>query len=307
MEPVPFPSGGVATIYRHAEILADNGIAAFVALAQKPAVDFDSSGAPLILHGGQMLPQPGDVFVIPECGPRYVRALEAVPVKRIMFCQNQYYLPFREPPGSGASEFGVHTIVASSEAVRTYFRDVYGIADMPLIPYAIDPTAFSTTTVKRRQIAFMPRKLGQEVPFLKATFRRRHRRHADAPWIPINNVTQRQAADVMAESAVFLSLSHKESFGLPPLEAMASGCLVAGFHGDGGREYMTADNGWWAETGDWKACVDGLAAAFNLLESGGPALAARREAMATTVARYSPARLETALLAFWSKELAEKQ
>ena len=304
MEPFPFPSGGVATIYRHAEILADYGIAAFVALPKKPPVDFYSSRAQLIVHGNQMQPQPGDVFVIPEGFPQHVKALESVPVKRIMFCQNQYYLPFPEQPGSGATEFGVHTIVASSEAVRTCFRDVYGIADMPLIPYAIDPAVFSTTTAKRRQIAFMPRKLGQEVPFLKATFRRRHRRHADIPWIAIHNATQRQAAQVMAESAVFLSLSHKESFGLPPLEAMASGCLVAGFHGDGGREYMTTDNGWWAETGDWKPCIDGLAAALDLLDSGGPALAARREAMAATVARYSVARMETALLAFWREELA---
>jgi hypothetical protein len=305
LEPFPFPSGGVATIYRHAEILADHGIPALVALPQKPAVDFYASRAPLIIHGGCMPMHSGDVVVVPEIFRKHLEAIKSLPVKRVMFCQNQYNLPFRQIPGPGASEFGVRTIVASSEAVRTFFRDVYGIADTPLIPYAIDPAAFFPATVKRRQIAFMPRKLGQEVPFLMATFRRRHRRHANVPWVAIDKATQRHAAVMMAESAVFLSLSHKESFGLPPLEAMASACLVAGFHGDGGREYMTADNGWWAETGDWKACVDGLAAALDLLEADGPALAARHEAMAATVARYNPARLETALLAFWRKELAE--
>ena len=307
LDPFPFPSGGAATIYRHAEILADHGIPAFVALPQKPAVDFYASRAPLIIHGGGMPTQSGDVFVVPEGFQQHVEVLKAVLVKRIMFCQNQYYLPFRERPGPGASEFGVHTIVASSEAVRTFFRDVYDIADMPLIPYAIDPEVFSPATVKHRQIAFMPRKLGPEVPFLEATFRRRHRRHADVPWVAIDNVTQRQAAAVMAESAVFLVALAQGVVRSSPLEAMASGCLVAGFHGDGGREYMTTDNGWWAETGDWKACVDGLAAALDLLEPGGPALAARSEAMAATVARYSPARLETALLAFWREELARKQ
>ncbi len=52
---------------------------------------------------------------------------------------------------------------------------------------------------------------------------------------------------------------------MPPLEAMASGCLVAGFHGDSGREYMNQNNSWWEEDGDWLTCVNGLAALLNLL------------------------------------------
>ena len=67
---------------------------------------------------------------------------------------------------------------------------------------------------------------------------------------------------------------------------------------------MTNENGWWAETGDWKASVDGLAAALDLLQAGGDVLAFRRAAMAATVDRYSPARMRAALLAFWRKEIA---
>jgi glycosyltransferase involved in cell wall biosynthesis len=159
---------------------------------------------------------------------------------------------------------------------------------------------------KKRQITFMPRKLPEDAAFITAAFKRRHARYADVPWLKIEGVTQAEAARAMAENAVFLSLSHKESFGLPPLEAMACGCLVAGFHGDGGREYMTAENGWWAETGDWKGCVDGRAATLDLLETGGAALEARRAAMAATLERYSPPRLESALLAFWRNELGEQ-
>jgi hypothetical protein len=40
LEPFTAPFGGVAVIYRHAEILAANGIRAFVALPQKPEIDF---------------------------------------------------------------------------------------------------------------------------------------------------------------------------------------------------------------------------------------------------------------------------
>lgn|SRR5262249_53807656 len=37
--------------------------------------------------------------------------------------------------------------------------------------------------------------------------------------------------------------AHQESLGLTPIEGMAAGCLVAGYHGYGGLEYATAQNG----------------------------------------------------------------
>ena len=37
----------------------------------------------------------------------------------------------------------------------------------------------------------------------------------------IENKTEKEVADIMKESAVFLSFNHKEGFGLPPAEAMS--------------------------------------------------------------------------------------
>jgi glycosyltransferase involved in cell wall biosynthesis len=290
-------------IHRHAEILADNGFAAFIALQSTPPVDFYNSRARLIIHGGKIQAQRGDVWVIPGGYSEYVAALAAAEVKKLMFCQGHYNLPFTGDPRSGFAEFDVDGVIATSETVRSFFRDVYGLSNAPLIPCAIDPKIFAPASAKERQISLMPQKLPEEAAFIEATFRRRHRRYADVPWVPISDKTQREAAAMMAKSGVFLTLSYKEGFGLPPLEAMACGCLVAGFESDGGREYMTSDNGWWAKPGDWKACIDGLAAALDLIEERGPGLAARHEAMAATVQRYSPARMEAALLGFWREEL----
>lgn len=304
LEPFTSPYGGVGVIYRHAEILADSGIPVFVALSQKPVVDFYNTRAPLMIHGGEIKFELGDVVVIPEGIPKWMRTLESAPIKRIMFCQNQYYLPFTDNPKAGFAEFAVNGVIASSEAVRAFFKEVYNLADVPVIPYAIDPTMYFAKPAKRRQIVFMPRKLKYDAAFIRAAFSRKYVRYADVPWVAIDMKTQHEAAEIMAESDIFLSLSHQESFGLPPLEAMACGCLVAGFHGDGGREYMTSENGWWAETGDWQACVDGLAGALDLLQTGGSALVDRRKAMASTVDQYSPARMKEALLTFWRNELA---
>jgi len=303
LEPFSTPFGGVATIYKHVELLAANGFPAYVLIREKPKVDFYQTTVPYLF--GPIEPLASDICVVPESFPDILRALKSTPAKRIMFCQSLIYLPFTEDPGDGIAEFGVHRIVVCSHALQNFFRDVYGVADLPLLPCAVDPKLFVPTAHKRRQIALMPRRLPEDAKFIEATFKRRYPHYADIPWVPITGATQSAAAQVLGQSAVFLSLSSRESFGLPPLEAMSCGCLVAGYHGDGGREYMTAENGWWAEQGDWRGCGDGLAAAIAVFDEGGPELESRRRAATETVARYSPDRLEAALTAFWGAELAE--
>jgi hypothetical protein len=64
LQPFPKPSGGVGAIYRHVEILTKNGIEAYVALREKPKVDFYGTTAPLLI--GNVNIQPNDVCVTPE-------------------------------------------------------------------------------------------------------------------------------------------------------------------------------------------------------------------------------------------------
>lgn len=304
LHPFDFPSGGVAVIYEHVEVLVRNGFDAYVALPEKPAVDFYNSTAPLIIHHGRWDVRLGDIYVIPEGLMAYAELLKSAPVRKIMFCQNQYYMPFSDNPLLGFGEYHVDGVIASSVAIRSFFNEVYRMPDVPLIPCAVDTAMFPDMRTKVRQIAFMPRKLPHEAQFIQATFRRMYKQYAAIPWVAIEGRTRREAAEVMAASEVFLSLSHLESFGLPPLEAMACGCLVAGYHGDGGREYMNARNGWWADPGDWRACVKGLASALQLLETGGEALENVKREMAATVGRYTPERMEQALLGFWEAEVS---
>ena len=72
-------------------------------------------------------------------------------------------------------------------------------------------------------------------------------------------------AAAMGEAGVFLSLGRLESLGLTPLEAMACGCIVAGFTGIGGQEYASPANGFWAAEDDFPSCIKQLRAALGRL------------------------------------------
>ena len=303
LQPFDFPAGGVAVIYRHAELLAQHGFRAFVSLPNRPKIDFYGSTAPLIIHNGRIDIEKGDIYVIPEGFSDYMEALRRAPVRRIMFCQNHYYLPFSENPKIGFAEFPVHKVIISSDAIRSFMEDVYGLTKLALIPYAIDTDIFNSRSEKIRRVAYMPRKLPAESEFIKATFKRVYKEYSDVPWIAIDNLAKMESSEILRTSEIFLSLSHRDSFGLPPLEAMACGCLVSGYHGDGGREYMSESNGWWAADGDWRSCVHGIGAALKLNETGGRELENMRREMYLTVNRYSPEAMEKGLLHFWEEEV----
>ena len=296
------PAGGFAVIYKHVEILSEHGFNAFVGLARMPDIDFYKSRAPILIHNDNIIAQKGDIYVIPEPFQNYMEALKSAPCKKIMFCQNHYYLPFSGNYNLGFSEFSVDSVLISSQSIASYLGSVYGLKNLPLIPYSIDNKFFPSAN-KLRQIAYMPRKLPDEAKFIQASFKRLFKEFQDIPWVSIHGVSTDIAAKILSESAFFLSLSHRESFGLPPLEAMASGCLVAGFHGDGGREYMHRNNGWWADPGDWQACVNGLASAVRVFDERGAAFSKIQSEMAATVSRYQPEQMKHELLKFWTTEI----
>jgi len=304
LAPFKVPFGGVTVILTHVETLNRHGIAAWVALPEIPEIDFYEFDVPKIIYREFVEVSSYDICVFPEGLLGYMSTLRGEPGKRIMFCQNQYYLPFSKDPARGFSEFDLDSVVVSSLTIKYCLQDLYGLVDVPVIPCSIDSSLYLPTSKKIRQIAFMPRKLGSDAEFIHAAFVRMYPAYADVHWVAIHQLTRKEAAKVLSESAVFLSLSNKESFGLPPLEAMASGCVVAGFHGDGGREYMNQGNGWWADTGDWRACVHGLAAALHTFDCAGDKLADYRRRAMQTVEAYSVESMESQLLAYWRSELA---
>src|SRR5699024_11667184 len=63
----------------------------------------------------------------------------------------------------------------------------------------------------------------------------------------IQNLPQEQLSTMMGQHKYYLTLTPMEGFGLPPLEAMSSGCAVFGFNGYGGRDYFTENNSCVAE------------------------------------------------------------
>ncbi len=85
------------------------------------------------------------------------------------------------------------------------------------------------------------------------------------------------------------------------LEAMAAGCVCAGFTGVGGDEYATPDNGFWVPNEDCEAAADALALAADLSQTGGAPLRLMLEAGHETARQWSYAAFRVALEEVWMR------
>ena len=296
----PEIAGGQKMAVRHVEALNDLGFEA-ACLADPGVVPggWCAHRAP-VLPGGAI--EPDDVVVVPEDGLASLRAVADSPARRVvLLCQNPYYLASL----NGALEFiagrqdRFAAVLAVGPRHAALMRRLLPGLPVEMVRCFADERLFRPGE-KQLTGVYVPRKR----PLEAAAIRRLHQKlHPDQKigWVRVEKAAEAQVAEAFGRAAVFLSLSRLESVGMTTLEAMASGCLCAGFLGVGGAEYATAENGFWAPDDDCVAAADALAAAIDLRRAGGPRLQRMLEAAAETARAWSYAAFRAELEAVWMR------
>ncbi len=288
--------GGIRVLYRHAEWLVEAGIpAAVLAPAGRP-VWFDSP-APVV-GAGSVTIAPDDLLVMPEAVGRHplTDLLLSLPNRIVVCCQNHLYA-FHGCGVIGALAGRLAGAYTNAAASARALERTFGLVRVPVVPCSVDPRRFQPAA-KQLAVAVMPRKQPVAAAYIRGAVAARAPDLAAIPWLDIDGRTETDTAALLGQAAVFLSLSRDDSFGLPPVEAMAAGCVIVGFHGGGGRDYATAANGVWFGGDDIDACADGLIDVLRALRDGRRRgwIASLTAGGRATAAHYSPARAKAALL-----------
>lgn len=288
------PVGGVKVIFQAVGALRRRGFDAYVAataatpgwLAGSRALD---DVAILDMTQTQQI-TPDDLYVATDAiGPHRMPLLLGRPQRRVLFVQNHNALA--EGPLVDWSRLTHIRCLTVSEFSRRYLLEQAGFHDVAVVAPGVDTTVFRPGTTRRHRIAYMPRKLRALADKLRAEST------PAVEWIPIDNATEEKTADILRSSSVFLNLGRKEGFGLPPLEAMAAGCVVCGFAGQGTTDFATPRNGFWVREGDVQGCLRAIDEA--LAAAADPARAASViQAGQETAARFSLTAFEDAMAAY---------
>ena len=236
------PYGGIRFIYRCVDTLNAAGVSATVVHAKNGFRCTWFENATPITPASDVHFATGDLLVIPEFYREKIPHI-APGVPHVIFNQNPHdtfpaVTDFNAGAWKPVTSSDTIGIVANSPYTSEYLRYCFPRLSIHEVTLGIDQMIFHPPrSEKQRAIAFMPRKRRMDLSQVLRILELRGALDGWELWA-IENMTERETADVLRRSAVFLSLNEREGLGLPPLEAMASGCIVVGYHGGCGRLYM---------------------------------------------------------------------
>lgn len=244
----------------------------------------------------------GDILIVPGDAPNAIAWAAQRPQRSLIFCQNQFaFAAVGIEPTNRFPKENLPGFLAPGPISAASVSRMYPHAQVDIIPCFADERVFKPGESRRHAIACVPRKRPEEAGMIRNYFRQVYGRHARTPWITIQEASERQVAETFGSTSLFLSLSRFEAVGMTPIEAMACGCVVAGFTGVGGWDFATHENGFWAPEDDTEAAADALARAADVALTGGPALARAIDAGRATADRWSYARFRVALEEVWMR------
>lgn len=253
-----------------AKVILDH-VRGLCALGARASVLARADGAPGA-HWGvdvdvtEMLPKSNAsevVVVVPEVtNGKSILALRNQGFRVVLLAQSWIFLPicFGSRPAEVIA--ALDSVVCTSAQIAGFLSRNFGVTDACRVPVKVDPIDVDPG-IRRVGVACMPAKRRFEAQLIEYLFRVRFPDLADVPWIAIDNVPHAEAIRRLRGAEYFLALPRFEGFGLPPLEAMAAGCVVVGFASTGVREYATMQNGIWLVEDDVEGVVEQLGLAVR--------------------------------------------
>lgn len=306
------PIGGIKILYRHVDILNRNGFQAAIVHHKKGFRCTWFENDTKIVYLPALNPDPFDFAVLPEIyGPKLAEMIPAA--KKIIFNQNSYltFKGYTYDPRDLTTPYFDPTVIAAmvvSEDSRHYLSYVFPNLKVFRIHNSVDDAMFQFRDLSRKKktIAFMSRKnpddARQVINILKF-------RGVLDGWdvAPIENRTEREVAEILEDSMIFLSFGYPEGCPAPPLEAMLCGCMVVGYHGNGGREAFQTEFAWPVEAADIIGFAREVEKVVQLAEVA-PTDVVRRTIAARDFVRteYSHEREKQDILQFWDEVMFEQ-
>jgi Glycosyl transferases group 1 len=248
------PSGGTRKLYHYVDILNAAGLSASIIHDRRRFRLSWFENKTRVVSARDIALGAQDILVVPEVYES--RALDLPPnVRHVILNQNVYNTVKMLAKGSKVAESytanpDLALVLVVSHDNLEVMKYLFPSTPITRLRHSIDPNIFyPPRDAKQRKIAYMPRKRADDAASVISLLRLRG---VLDTWeiVPIDNSSELETAEILRSARLFLSFGLREGFGLPPLEALACGCLVVGYDGLGGREYFHSPFATAVEDGD---------------------------------------------------------
>ena len=298
------PSGGARTIYRHSEALNVMGCESAVV---HPVAGFRCSwfrNNARVINREDVCAD--DYLVLPEHDAAEIaKGIGLTGFRYAVFVQNANLMLYKPV---GLTDENIQQAYRHADAILSISADTAEMISRNF-PFAtdkilsarlsVDGAMFFHGDTKEKLISYMPRKLADHADKVSAALEQglRGRWRLQA----IDGLTDREAAAILRRSRIFLSFSHVEGLGLPPIEAAMCGNFVIGYHGDGGKEYWAAPNFEEIAHGDIASFIARVSARAEGIDSGKSGIETLLPGMNRLAKTYSSEYERADLAGFWRR------
>lgn len=233
------PSGGTRSIYHHVTILNEAGLAAKVVHTQ-PGFKLIWHGidAPTISLGEVNKGFDDDVWVFPEGYLNSIDVISMLKGKKIFNLLNWYALPNLIENHKSLMKVGNFEAITTCKYIKEYFEWTYH-APCVILPRTIKREQYYSTVKSEQKIniSYMSRK-NDYGKMVEKTIKSHRIINDKIEWYPMDNIDEEEYSSILRKSHIYMATGISEGLNVSVLEAMASGALVVGYHGMGGRDYM---------------------------------------------------------------------
>lgn len=221
----------------------------------------------------QLVVNPEDFVIIPEGFPNVMEKFSQIACKKIVLAQSWYYILNSMQIGQKWQQFGIQDVLSISNGISEYIKAIMPGLNIKNCTQSIDRNLFKKypITEKFPKIAFMPGRSQDAVIKTYNVIKTFYSFYPQFRWVrfdELKGLSKEEFADRLGTSSICLYTDEIAGFGTMPLEAMACGTHVVGWTPLGGKEYMNADNGFWASNGDIFQLAELLGIAVEKLLTG---------------------------------------
>lgn len=239
--PLRHLSGGLGVLYQLADRLRELERPVWLVPREAGTPGLAAAHAPL-LPWEKLNLTPADLWLVPEGWSNALTPGLRAGARCLVYVQNWAFLFSALPEGVAWHDLPV-SFLAVSEPVAWFIQNTLGQV-APLLRPALDLALFTPEpnarppAEKNLRIAWMPRKNKAAALQAQQIIAARQAIPAPVTWVEIQGKTQAEVAKNLRSCHLFMATGFPEGLALPPLEAMACGCLTAGFAGLGAWDYM---------------------------------------------------------------------
>lgn len=232
------PSGGTKCLYRHVFQLNRLGWEAFIVHSKRGfKVTWHGYEVPVLWLDDWVMFGPQDICVFPEGMTQMMKQSRNFNLCRVVIALSWTYIYESLPAGEDWNDYGIVNVITPSRTTKEFVEWSMSIPTELISDY-VDGARFAYRPDRKiPKISYMSRKSGD---FVAEILKRKAGPLAGYQWTRLLDLNEEQYASELVESKVYVATGSREGANISVLEAMSAGCVVVGFSGIGGSDYMVA-------------------------------------------------------------------